>query len=135
MVPLIFYFGSFMVWKSSFNSTFLHGLKAVYNITVLDFQKHLTLNKCDQAMIQVLIPQPVSQFILHIIHGRKDYLNTSYCYWKYYNQFEKLVNNLMSIVQLCFNNHNGKIRKIFHFFKPFNYFIYTHLSEEEYLAN
>jgi hypothetical protein len=31
-----------MAWKSNFNSTLFHGLKTIYKITVLDFQKHLT---------------------------------------------------------------------------------------------
>jgi hypothetical protein len=40
MTSLTFYSVD-LSWKSSFNSTLFHGLETVYNITFLDFQKHL----------------------------------------------------------------------------------------------
>jgi len=61
----------FMASKGSFNFAFLHGLEAVNDITFLHLHKELALNKCDQAIIQILIPHLISQFILHIVHGRK----------------------------------------------------------------
>uniref|UniRef100_A0A0A9CM63 Uncharacterized protein n=1 Tax=Arundo donax TaxID=35708 RepID=A0A0A9CM63_ARUDO len=35
------------------------------------------LNKCGQAIIQILIPYPISQLVLHMFHRRKYSLNTS----------------------------------------------------------
>jgi hypothetical protein len=72
-----------MASTGSFNFAFLRGLEAVNDITFLHLQKELPLNKCDQAIIQILIPHLISQFILHIVHGRKYSLSTSSGNWKY----------------------------------------------------
>ena len=40
--------------KGSFNFAFLHGLEAVNDITFLHLQNQFVLNKCDQAIIQLL---------------------------------------------------------------------------------
>ena len=87
-------------------------------------KKNSALNKCDQSIIQILIPHLISQFILHIVHGRKYSLNTSSGNWKYNHQFVKLVNKLMSIAHLCFNKHNGKLR----FIASYLWFRFCHIS-------
>lgn len=57
-------------------TTLFHSIEALHYSIITNIQENISLNKCDQTIIQDLIAHTIFQLGLHKIHGREHPFNT-----------------------------------------------------------